>query len=109
MLAQQIHGLPVQEAINQMQFSNKRVLTKILHNLAFARTNAEKQKGIVPKNTVVAQAWVGKGKYIHHIKIHSHGRFGMVHHPTAHIKFILKEQPDSVPKGMDCNHKTKKV
>ncbi|RUP50963.1 ribosomal protein L22/L17 [Jimgerdemannia flammicorona] len=124
MLARQIRGLPVQEAINQMQFSNKRVSTKILHNLAFARTNAEKQKGMVPKNTVVepveeciltlpylisAQAWVGKGKYIRRIKIHGRGRFGMVHHPTAHIKFILKEQPDSVPKGMDRNRKTKKV
>lgn len=53
MLARQIRGLPVQEAITQMEFSNKRVSSKILHNLAFARTNAEKQKGIVPKNLVV--------------------------------------------------------
>jgi len=95
MLARQIRGLPIQKAITQMEFSNKRASSKILHNLAFARLNAEKQKGMVPESLVVAQAWVGKGKFIRRIKIHARSRFGIMHHPSAHIKFILKEETET--------------
>jgi ribosomal protein L22 len=46
MLARQIRNLPVEEAIRQMEFSDKRSAKKILHNLAFARKNAQDQKGM---------------------------------------------------------------
>lgn len=53
MLARQIRNLPVDEAIRQMEFSDKRSAKKILHNLAFARKNASEQKGM--KNLVVCK------------------------------------------------------
>ncbi|KAI8085887.1 ribosomal protein L22/L17 [Gilbertella persicaria] len=89
MLARQIRNLPIDEAIRQMEFSDKRSAKKILHNLAFARKNATDQKGM--QNLVVSQAWVGKGRYIMRIKPHGRGQFGVMHHKQAHIKFILKE------------------
>ncbi|KAL1919934.1 mitochondrial 54S ribosomal protein uL22m [Calcarisporiella thermophila] len=93
MLARQIAGKPVNKAIMQMEFSAKRHAKKILHNLAFARTNAQKQLGFNPENMVVAQAWVGKGRYLKRVMPHGRGRHGIMHHPTSHVAFILKEMP----------------
>ncbi|KAG2234487.1 ribosomal protein L22/L17 [Thamnidium elegans] len=89
MLARQIRNLPVEEAIRQMEFSDKRSAKKILHNLAFARKNAADQKGM--ENMVVSQAWVGKGRYVRRVRAHGRGQFGVMHHKEAHIKFLFKE------------------
>lgn len=43
----------------------------------------------------IAQAWVGKGRYIKRIRPHGRGQFGIMHHPEAHIKFLLKEAPSN--------------
>ncbi|KAI8137651.1 ribosomal protein L22/L17 [Fennellomyces sp. T-0311] len=91
MLARQIRNLPVDEAIKQMEFSPKRTARKIMHNLAFARKNATEQRQM--ENLVVAQAWVGKGRYIKRIRPHGRGQFGLMHHKEAHIKFLLEEAP----------------
>ncbi|CAO3676232.1 unnamed protein product [Umbelopsis ramanniana] len=90
-IARQLRNLKVEDAIKQMEFSHKRISNKVLHNLAFANKNAKEQKGF--ENLVVSQAWVGKGRYIKRIKPHGRGRWGIMHHKEAHIKFILKEAP----------------
>ncbi|KAI7902580.1 ribosomal protein L22/L17 [Cokeromyces recurvatus] len=89
MLARQLRNLPVDEAIRQMEFSDKKAARKILHNLAFAKKNAAEQKGM--KNMIIAQAWVGKGRFIQRINFHGRGQFGVMHHKQAHMKFIFKE------------------
>lgn len=62
MLARQIRNLPVDEAIRQMEFSDKRSASKILHNLAFARKNAADQKGmqnlVVCKYIYIYKPWI---------------------------------------------------
>lgn len=73
MLARQIRNLPVDEAIRQMEFSDKRSAKKILHNLAFARKNAADQKGM--ENMVVCkfvkcEVW---DKITHSLEQHKHG------------------------------------
>ncbi|KAI8338862.1 ribosomal protein L22/L17 [Chlamydoabsidia padenii] len=98
MIARQIRNLPVEEAIQQLQYSPKRSAKKILHNLAFARKHAQEQKEM--KNLVVAQAWVGKGRYIRRVNPHGRGQFGLMHHKEAHMKFILKEAPQNDSQGI---------
>ncbi|CAO3640273.1 unnamed protein product [Cunninghamella blakesleeana] len=93
MIARQLRNLTVEEAIKQMEYSPKRSSSKILHNLAFAKKNAQDQKDM--KNLVIAQAWVGKGRYIKRIKPHGRGQFGIMHHKQAHMKFIFKEATPS--------------
>jgi len=44
LLANQIKGLDIQNAINQMEFSQKRPGKRIMNTLAFARTNATTQE-----------------------------------------------------------------
>lgn len=62
------------------------------------------------------RAWVGKGLYISRIRIHARGKFGVMHHPSAHLKFTLKErQPEVQEPGRAARRdirgwkKTKKV
>lgn len=61
MLARQIAGLPIDEAIKQMEFSKKKAAKRILSNLVLARRNAELQKGM--KNLVICMwittKWIG--------------------------------------------------
>lgn len=93
MIARQLRNLTVEEAIKQMEYSPKRSAKKILHNLAFAKKNAQDQKDM--KNLVISQAWVGKGRYIKRIRPHGRGQFGIMHHKQAHMKFIFKEATPS--------------
>ncbi|KAI9304111.1 ribosomal protein L22/L17 [Cunninghamella echinulata] len=95
MIARQLRNLTVDEAIKQLEYSPKRSAKKILHNLAFARKNAKDQKDM--ENIIIAQAWVGKGRYIRRINPHGRGQFGILHHKQAHMKFILKEADTSSP------------
>lgn len=113
MIARQIRNLPVEEAIQQLQYSPKRSAKKILNNLAFARKHAQEQKEM--KNLVVAQAWVGKGRFIRRVNPHGRGQFGLMHHKEAHMKFILKEAPKKDDQGIKARRnvrgwkETKKV
>jgi ribosomal protein L22 len=91
-LADQIVGLDVQEAIDQMEFSKKKAAKKILGTLALGRNNAHLQKNMDKDKLYVARAWVGKGKYLRRIRYHARGRFGVMHHPTAHMKIVLRER-----------------
>ncbi|KAF9931234.1 hypothetical protein FBU30_010559 [Linnemannia zychae] len=94
LLANQIKGLDIQSAINQMEFSQKRPSKRVMNTLAFARTNATTQEkyAMDASKLYVDRAWVGKGDYHRRIKIHARGKFGVMHHPTAHLKFTLKER-----------------
>ncbi|KAJ1976506.1 39S ribosomal protein L22, mitochondrial [Dimargaris xerosporica] len=97
-LAQQISGKPIQEAINQMEFSPKRWAKPLMHNLAMARTNAHLQKGLDKSRLYVARTWVGKGFYKKSLDMKGRGRYGIKHHYSAHIKYILKEaEPETAP------------
>ncbi|KAG0295279.1 hypothetical protein BGZ98_001443 [Dissophora globulifera] len=98
LLANQIKGLDIQNAINQMEFSPKRPSKRIMNTLAFARTNATTQEkySMDASKLYVDRAWVGKGDYHRRIKTHARGKFGVMHHPTAHLKFTLKERQPEV-------------
>ncbi|KAG0100850.1 hypothetical protein BGZ93_000037 [Podila epicladia] len=102
LLANQIKGLDIQNAINQMEFSQKRPGKRVMNTLAFARTNATTQEkyAMDASKLYVDRAWVGKGVYHRRIKTHARGKFGVMHHPTAHLKFTLKErQPEEKEAG----------
>ncbi|RKP05927.1 ribosomal protein L22/L17, partial [Thamnocephalis sphaerospora] len=114
-IADQISGLDVQEAIRQMEFSKKKSAKKILGTLALGRNNARLQKDMDMTKLYVDRAWVGKGQYLKRTRIHGRGRFGVMHHPKAHMKIVLRErQPEEdVGRGRRRDirgwHFTKKV
>ncbi|KAJ2853403.1 39S ribosomal protein L22, mitochondrial [Coemansia erecta] len=97
MIGNQITGLPVSEAIRQMQFSAKKASDKILHSLVWARKNAVYQKQMNPENMFIKLARVGKGKYRKRLDPKARGRFGLIKVPYAHMKYVIWEKQPEMP------------
>lgn len=119
MVGRQIAGQPVNEAILQMEFSEKRVSERIKSTLVLARNHAV-DKGMDEKKLVVceypesyrgsavsrapkmktlilslcpfsAEAWVAKGMKIKRIDIKGRARHGIKEHQQARMHVVLKE------------------
>ncbi|WWD18936.1 hypothetical protein CI109_103392 [Kwoniella shandongensis] len=90
LLSRQIANLPVDEAIVQMQFSDKRASKWVKSTLALARDHAVDKK-LSRDKLVVAEAWVSKGPKIQRLDIKGRGKYGIKHHPSARIHVVLKE------------------
>lgn len=110
-LGRQIAGKPVDYAILQMKFSEKRASTRIQSMLTLAKKHAAEYKGLnpgklivctsvslldglraTPLNLFLAEAWVTKGENFHkRIDIKGRGRVGVKHHPEAKMSVVLRE------------------
>lgn len=92
LVAAQIRGLPVDEAIKQMTFSPKRAATLVKKAIEAAQVIAEEKYGIQDKTHLwIAESYVGKGRYIKKIRIHGRGRFGIQEKKFCHYFLVLKE------------------
>ncbi|KAM6495892.1 mitochondrial 50S ribosomal protein L22 [Amanita muscaria] len=92
MLGRQISGKPIDYAILQMQFSEKRASTRILNMLATARDHAARYKKLNESKLVVAEAWVTKGaKRSKRLEPKGRGRYGIRIRPSARMHVVLKE------------------
>ncbi|KAG8987200.1 hypothetical protein FRB94_011283 [Tulasnella sp. JGI-2019a] len=89
-LSRQIAGKPVDVAILQMQFSDKRAAGRIKSTLCVARDHAM-LKGIPRERMVVSQSWVNKTKAIARTEIKGRSRTGIRHHRYARLHVLLKE------------------
>ncbi|KAJ2801901.1 39S ribosomal protein L22, mitochondrial [Coemansia guatemalensis] len=103
MLARQITGQPLNEAIRQMEFSSKRAAKRIRSSLVNARRNAIVHRKMNPENMIVKLARVGKGTFRKKMDMKARGRFGIIRNPTAHLKYVLWEKPEGIkPTGRDA-------
>jgi len=96
-LASQISQTPIDHAILQMQFSNKRASTRIKSMLALARDQAT-MRGLRRERLVVHEAYVNKGPKLRRLDIKGRGRMGIKHHPSARMVVVLKEGKTSKEK-----------
>lgn len=109
MLARQIAGKTVDEALIQMRFSTKKSAVKIKEFLEYARNEAivKRGMGLGPvngskgksieiqlkdgkrhritdeTNIYIDQAWVGRGEYGHSIEYRARGRRNLLDHPKT--------------------------
>ncbi|KAK0453632.1 mitochondrial 50S ribosomal protein L22 [Armillaria borealis] len=92
MIGRQISGKPIDHAILQMQFSEKRASTRIMNMLATARDHAVRYKGLDGQRLVVAESWVSKGKHNRkRLEPKGRGHVGIQVHPQAKLSIVLKE------------------
>ncbi|KAF2436507.1 ribosomal protein L22 [Tothia fuscella] len=122
MLARQIAGKPIEDAIVQMQFSKKLVAREIKEHLEFARNSAIVRRGLGlgkvedrtgepveiqlkngQRKTVkdrtsiyIDQAWVNRGKYSRSPEFRARGKMNILHHPHTSISVVLKEEATRV-------------
>ncbi|KAF8338826.1 ribosomal protein L22/L17 [Cantharellus anzutake] len=90
-LGRQIAGKPIDAAILQMEFSEKRASTRIKNMLCVARDHAQFLKGLNRSKLIVAEAWVEKGPKLKRIDIKGRGRSGIKEHPKSRLRVILRE------------------
>ncbi|KAL4241933.1 universal ribosomal protein uL22 family protein [Abortiporus biennis] len=91
LLSRQIAGKPIDSAIVQMLFSEKRASTRIKSMLVVAKDHAV-QKGLEEKKLVVVESWVTKGPRVHkRLEPRGRGHYGIRQHPDAKLHVVLKE------------------
>ncbi|KAI9011736.1 ribosomal protein L22/L17 [Hyaloraphidium curvatum] len=97
-LAQQIRGLPIDEAISQMHFSHKKPRIKVRNMLYNAKATAVNVSKLNADQLYVKEAYIGKGRYQKSMLFHGRGRFGIMTRKVAHMKVLLEERTPLVQK-----------
>ena len=90
-----IRGLEAEEALNVLEFSNKRISNEIKKILKSAISNAENNHQLDIDKLVVYEALVGKSMVMKRFRPRARGRSGKILKPFSKIKIILKEQQES--------------
>ncbi|KAI9204044.1 ribosomal protein L22/L17 [Polychytrium aggregatum] len=91
-LARILNGISLQEGLKQMQMCLKKPSVRVEGLLRRAAASWEHNYGGNKDLLYIRRAWVGKGPYMKRIKIHGRGRFGIMHHPTAHLRILVTEK-----------------
>ncbi|WP_300376808.1 50S ribosomal protein L22 [Henriciella sp.] len=91
LLAQQIRGLPVQKAMDEMKFSRKRAAQDVYKTLYSAMSNAENNHGLDIDSLVVAEAHVGKNLVMKRIRARARGRASRIMKPFSQLTIVLRD------------------
>ena len=97
-----IRGLPVENAVNILQFSRRRISNIILKILNSAISNAENNNQLDIDKLYVKEATVGKSMVLKRFRPRARGRAGKILKPFSRVKIELiekkLEEKESKPK-----------
>ena len=91
LLAQQIRGLSVQRAMDEMKFSRKRAAQDVYKTLYSAMSNAENNHDLDIDSLVVAEAHVGKNLVMKRIRARARGRAARILKPFSQLTIVLRD------------------
>ncbi len=91
LVAQSIRGLPVQKALNELEFSAKRIAKDVRKALYSAISNAENNHSLDIDNLVVAEAYVGKNLVMKRFAARARGRASRIEKPFSEITIVVRE------------------
>jgi large subunit ribosomal protein L22 len=91
LVAQSIRGLKVQRALNELDFSAKRISGDVRKALYSAISNAENNHGLDIDNLVVAEAYVGKNLIMKRFSARARGRSSRIEKPFSEITIVVRE------------------
>lgn len=94
LVAALVRGMRVQDALLQLAVLQKRAAKTVERVVANARANATHNHGLNGDRLFVAEAFVGKGKYLKRLSYHAKGRSGIMHHPSCRLTVVVKELSD---------------
>ncbi len=87
-----IRGLPVENAVNILQFSRRRISNIVLKILKSAISNAENNHQLDIDKLYVKEATVGKSMVLKRFRPRARGRAGKILKPFSRIKIQLIEK-----------------
>ncbi len=91
LVAASIRGLPVQKALNELEFSHKRIAGDVRKVLYSAISNAENNHNLDIDSLVVAEAYVGKNLIMKRFSPRARGRATRVEKPFSEITIVVRE------------------
>ncbi len=91
LVAQSIRGLPVQRALNELEFSHKRIAKDVRKALYSAVSNAENNHNLDIDSLVVAEAYVGKNLVMKRFSARARGRASRIEKPFSEITIVVRE------------------
>ena len=91
LVAQSIRGLKVQRALNELEFSHKRIASDVRKALYSAISNAENNHNLDIDNLVVAEAFVGKNLVMKRFAARARGRASRIEKPFSEITIVVRE------------------
>lgn len=90
LVANQVKGQSLREAILQMKFSRKKAAFYV-HEALVRAVEAAKERNLDVEKMRIIGAVTGRGSYLKDIDYMAKGRHGIIRHPTSCAKFLLKE------------------
>ena len=90
-VAQSIRGLNVQRALNELEFSEKRIAKDVRKALYSAISNAENNHDLDIDTLVVAEAYVGKNLVMKRFSARARGRSSRIEKPFSEITIVVRE------------------
>ena len=91
LVAQLIRGKKVATALNDLQFSRKRIAVDVKKCLESAIANAENNHDLDVDALVVAEAYVGKSIVMKRFHARGRGRASRIEKPFSHLTIVVRE------------------
>jgi len=91
LVAQSIRGLNVQRALNELEFSHKRIAQDVRKALYSAISNAENNHSLDIDSLVVAEAYVGKNLTMKRFSPRARGRANRIEKNFSEITIVVRE------------------
>ena len=91
LVAAMIRGKKVEKAMNDLQFSRKRIAQDVLKTLKSAVSNAENNHNLDIDELYVNEAYVGKNLVLKRWKARARGRVGRIKKPFSQITVVVKQ------------------
>lgn len=91
LVAASIRGKPVQRALDELQFSRKRIAVDVRKCLWSAIHNAENNHDLDIDELVVAEAYVGKNMVMKRFRPRARGRIGRIQKPFSELTIVVRE------------------
>jgi large subunit ribosomal protein L22 len=91
LVAASIRGLKVQRALNELEFSRKRIAKDVRKALYSAISNAENNHNLDIDNLIVAESYVGKGIVMKRFASRARGRSSRIMKPFSELTIVVRE------------------
>ena len=95
LVAAQIRGKKVEHALNDLEFSRKRIAETVRKTLESAIANAENNHDLDVDQLVVAEAHVGKSIVMKRFHARGRGRSSRIEKPFSHLTIVVREAEEA--------------
>ncbi|MGN1394508.1 MAG: 50S ribosomal protein L22 [Succinivibrionaceae bacterium] len=92
LVADQVRGLPVSQALYTLQFSPRKAALLVLKVLKSAIANAENNVGADADSLYVSQIMVDEGPSLKRIRARAKGRADRITKRTSHITIVVSDK-----------------